>query len=64
MAKIYRCVYSPHSLRATTATLLVDAGKRLESVRDLLDYKHIKTTRIYDKRRGSVGDSASLRVPI
>ena len=24
--KIKRCVYTPHSLRATTATLLLDAG--------------------------------------
>jgi site-specific recombinase XerD len=58
------CVYSPHSLRATTATVLLDAGERIESVQELLDHKHITTTQIYDKRRRSVRDSASHKVPI
>jgi integrase/recombinase XerD len=62
--KVRRCVYSPHSLRATTATLLLDAGEPIESVQDLLDHKHITTTQIYDKRRRSVRDSASHKVPI
>jgi hypothetical protein len=31
---------------------------------DLLDHKHITTTQIYDKRRRSVRDSASHKVPI
>ncbi len=59
-----QCVYSPHSLRATTATLLLDSGVAIEEVRDLLDHKHITTTQIYDKRRRSVRDSASHKVPI
>jgi site-specific recombinase XerD len=58
------CVYSPHSLRATTATLLLDSSVPIESVQDLLDHKHITTTQIYDKRRRSVRDSASHKVPI
>jgi site-specific recombinase XerD len=58
------CVYSPHSLRATTATLLLDARESIESVQELLDHKHITTTQIYDKRRRSVRDSASHKVPI
>jgi integrase/recombinase XerC len=58
------CVYSPHSLRATTATLLLDAGTDIASVQDLLDHKHITTTQIYDKRRRAVKDSASHKVPI
>jgi site-specific recombinase XerD len=58
------CVYSPHSLRATTATLLLDTSVPIESVQDLLDHKHITTTQIYDKRRRSVRDSASHKVPI
>lgn len=62
--KVKRCIYSPHSLRATTATLLLDAGEAIESVQDLLDHKHITTTQIYDKRRRSVRDSASHKVPI
>jgi len=62
--KVSRCVYSPHSLRATTATLLPDAGEPIESVQDLLDHRHITTTQIYDKRRRSVRDSASHKVPL
>ena len=62
--KVRVCVYSPHSLRATTATLLLDAREPIESVQDLLDHKHITTTQIYDKRRRSVRDSASHKVPI
>jgi integrase/recombinase XerC len=58
------CIYSPHSLRATTATLLLDSSVAIESVQELLDHKHITTTQIYDKRRRSVRDSASHKVPI
>lgn len=58
------CIYSPHSLRATTATLLLDSGVAIEEVQDLLDHKHITTTQIYDKRRRSVRDSASHKMPI
>ena len=59
-----QCIYSPHSLRATTATLLLDSGASIESVQELLDHKHITTTQIYDKRRRSVKDSASHKMPI
>jgi site-specific recombinase XerD len=62
--KTLECIYSPHSLRATTATLLLDGREPIESVQDLLDHKHITTTQIYDKRRRSVRDSASHKVPI
>jgi hypothetical protein len=62
--KVKQCIFSPHSLRATTATLLLDAGEAIESVQELLDHKHITTTQIYDKRRRSVRDSASHKVPI
>ena len=62
--KIQECIYSPHSLRATTATLLLDSSVAIESVQDLLDHKHITTTQIYDKRRRSVRDFASHKVPI
>jgi site-specific recombinase XerD len=62
--KTQECVFSPHSMRATTATLLLDSGVAIESVQDLLDHKHITTTQIYDKRRRSVRDSASHKVPI
>ena len=62
--KVQECVYSPHSMRATTATLLLDSSVAIESVQDLLDHKHITTTQIYDKRRRTVRDSASHKVPI
>ena len=58
------CVHSPHSLRATTATLLLDAGVDIAKVQHLLGHKHITTTQIYDKRRRATSESASHDVPI
>jgi len=63
-SKDRRCIYSPHSLRATAATLLLDSGVPIEAVQDLLDHRHITTTQIYDKRRRSVKDPASHKMPI
>lgn len=63
-SKVRKCHYSPHSLRATSATLLLDSGVPLEAAQDLLDHKHITTTQIYDKRRRAVKDSASYKMPI
>ena len=62
--KVRECVYSPLSMRATTATLLLDSSGGIESVKELLDHKHITTTQIYDRRRRSVRDSASHKAPI
>ena len=56
---IRRCIYTPHSLRATTATLLLDANVDIVKVKDLLGHRHITTTQIYDKRRRSTSESAS-----
>jgi site-specific recombinase XerD len=63
-ATVRRCIYSPHSLRATTATLLLDAGTDIKKVQDLLGHRHLTTTQIYDKRRISTSESASHDVPI
>ena len=58
------CIYTPHSLRATTATLLLDAGVDIAKVQELLGHRHITTTQIYDKRRRTTAESASHDVPI
>ena len=38
-ATIRRCIYTPHSLRATTATLLLDANVDIIKVKDLLGHR-------------------------
>jgi site-specific recombinase XerD len=55
-------LYSTHSLRATTATLLLDAGVDIRKVQELLGHRHVTTIQIYDKRRRTT--SASHEVPI
>jgi site-specific recombinase XerD len=54
-----RCIYKPHSLRATNATLLLDGNVDIRKVQELLGHKHVTTTQIYDKRRRGASDSAS-----
>ena len=63
-AGISRCIYSPHSLRATTATTLLDAGVDIARVQELLGHRHVTTTQVYDKRRRTTKESASHDVPI
>jgi site-specific recombinase XerD len=58
------CIYTPHSLRATVATLLLESGVDISSVRDLLGHRHVTTTQIYDKRRRGTAESASHQVPL
>jgi len=57
-------LYTPHSLRATTATLLLDAGEDIRKVQDLLGHKHVTTTQIYNKRRIATSQSSSHKAPI
>ena len=59
-----RCIYTPHSLRATTATLLLDSGVDIRDVQKLLGHKHVTVTQIYDKRRRSTKQSASHLMPL
>ncbi len=62
--EISYCRYSPRSLRATTATLLLEAKVDIRKVQQLLGHAHITTTQIYDKRRITTKQSASHDVPI
>ena len=59
-----RCVYTPHSLRATTATLLLSAGIYIRKVHELLGHRHVTSTLIYDKRRIAAAQGASHDIPI
>lgn len=63
-SKAERCIYTPHSLRATTATLLLDAGVDITEVQALLGHKHVTVTQVYDKRRRTTRESASHKVPL
>lgn len=59
-----KCIYSPHSTRATTATLLLEDGQDIRKVQELLGHRHVTTTQIYDKRRRQTSEGASHQVPI
>jgi site-specific recombinase XerD len=62
--KVQRCLYTPHSLRATAATLLLEAGVDICKVQELLGHRHVTTTQIYDKRRRQAQEGASHNIPI
>jgi len=62
--KTIECVYTPHSLRATAATLLLDSGVDIMEVKELLGHRHVTTTQIYDKRRRAAREGASHKMPL
>ncbi len=62
--KLRKCIYSPHSLRATAATALLSSGVDITKVQDLLGHRHIRTTQIYDKRVRQTHEGASHDIPI
>jgi site-specific recombinase XerD len=62
--KVRSCVSTPHSWRATTATLLLDAGVDIGKVPELLGHRHVTTTQISDTRRRSTAEGASHDVPL
>jgi len=62
--KAIECVYTPHSLRATAATLLLDSGVDIMEVKELLGHRHVTTTQIYDKRRRAAREGASHKMPL
>ena len=59
-----RCRYSPHSLRATTATLLDEAGVPIKRIQELLGHKDIRVTQAYIKLLRDTKKSASHDVPL
>lgn len=53
---------SPHSLRHSVATAALDAGSPLRDVQDLLGHADPRTTRKYDRSRGSLDRSPVYRI--
>lgn len=46
--------YSPHKLRATTATLLIERGVSIFDVQNYLDHENVTTTQLYAAHRNNV----------
>jgi integrase len=59
--KTMECVYTPHSLRATAATLLLDSGVDIMEVKELLGHRHVTTTRIYESGGGPPARAPRIR---
>ena len=53
-----------HSLRATTATALIDQGVPIEDVQHLLGHSDPRTTKLYDHTKRSVTRNIVERIPI
>lgn len=55
---------SPHSCRATLATLLHHSGVPIGQIQDLLNHKQITTTAIYIKKANEVDEAAATKIDI
>ncbi|ADP84408.1 tyrosine-type recombinase/integrase [Pseudofrankia inefficax] len=53
---------SPHSLRATSVTLLLDAGASLRDAQDHARHADPRTTRAYDRARGSLDRAGTYQL--
>ncbi|MFI6519917.1 tyrosine-type recombinase/integrase [Spirillospora sp. NPDC050679] len=53
---------SPHSLRHSVATLLLDQGVALHIVQDFLGHADPRTTRIYDRKRNALDRSPAHQI--
>lgn len=61
---VRRCRYTPHSLRATTATLLDEAHVGIKKIQELLGHRDIRVTQTYIKLGNDSRNSASHEVPL
>jgi len=57
-------VFKCHSLRASTATNLLEQGVELSDVQYLLGHSDPRTTKLYDRRRQSVTRNIVERIAI
>lgn len=57
--------FSPHDIRRTTATHLLDRGIDIGTVQQMLGHRHISTTLLYDRRgeRAKLGAAKILVMP-
>lgn len=55
---------TPHDLRKTFATNLLENGEDIFTVQALMDHASVETTKIYDKRSESVQRKASRALPL
>jgi site-specific recombinase XerD len=51
--------FSPHDMRRTTATHLLDHGIDLSIVQKMLGHRHLSTTSLYDRRGEGAKKKAS-----